>query len=99
MKGFVVFVLLFLITTLLSVDGTRITINLDDQTGKSGKRRVTSMTNSHTRTKLSSAGNQISNKISQDNLHTVEHKEAPTNYFRKSNFHAESVRAKSEERR
>lgn len=63
---------------------------MNDQ--KSGDTKVTSITNSHTKTKVSATGNQISNMISQDNVHNIEKHQGRENYFRKGDTYTESAK-------
>lgn len=82
------FYLLVLLSVFICLQATKITIDVNDQSSKtarrSGNARVTSIDNSHTRTKIASSGNSISNMISSDNLKDVEKKEKVYNYFRKA---------------
>ena len=79
---------LVLFSIFVCLSATKVVIDINDQsskvTKKSGNTRVTSIDNSHTKTKVSATGNSVSSMISSDNLKDVEKKPKVYNYFRKA---------------
>jgi hypothetical protein len=71
------------------VNGTKITINLNNKTGKTNGRngmtpRATSIQNSHTGTKIVENSNRVSSTVNTDNVHKVEKAPVAHEYFRKA---------------